>query len=627
MAQLKRARRAGLSISSLLAFLLVSGCGIDMNAPVFSQPGGQATQTPTRTATPDAALTPAGSGSILSTPTGTRVPTESVAASISTNTPSDPTRFSVSLKLDTLDTHPISPYIYGVADAGSGDSGVLGWLGTTLVRWGGNARSRFNWELNTSNGGVDNNYTNVSKGDAKPGSASLAFLQRNMGLGARSLLTIPTIGWVAKDSKSRSVNVPEHGGPPVSKGSDVAYTQASDGAWAAPYDPSENRALTSLPSFPSKGAPFVYPPDLTDGKVYQDEWVAYLRGQRKSGELPPIYAMDNEPDLWADNTHTDVHPVRMGYDDMLSNFLSYARAVKKADPEGLVAGPESWGFTGYYYSALDEGGDGFKTSADQVAHGNVPFTEWFLRSLRAKDKEAGSRSLDVLSLHYYSSTGVYQGDNKPATQDKRMQAPRALWDGLYVEPGWVSRTEWANLALLPRMNQLIAANYPGTKLGLTEWNFGGENDISGAIATADTLGILGREGAYLASYWGVPEKNSATGWAFRLFRNYDGKGSQFGSQSVKTDSSNTESFSAYSALNEDRTALTVMLINKSRTRRADVQMAIRGFVFEPEGMQYSLGAKDPNSISAAPLTLTGSTGPSVTLPPMSISLVVLNLQK
>src|SRR5207247_2297927 len=79
--------------------------------------------------------------------------------------------------------HSISPWIYGVADSTPGDEDLLRWLGVTLVRWGGNARSRHNWEINASNAGSDYEFRNVSQGDNKPGSASLMFMQRNERLG------------------------------------------------------------------------------------------------------------------------------------------------------------------------------------------------------------------------------------------------------------------------------------------------------------------------------------------------------------------------------------------------------------------------------------------------------------
>lgn len=613
-------------IALFAALTILAGCGVDMDAPVFSGPASQATQTPTRTATPNSEDTPTETTLIVpDLPTSTAVPSPSASASLpSTTTVVDPTRFSVDLSLSLTRTRAISPYIYGVADPGIGNEDTLHWLGATLARWGGNARSMHNWETNTSNVGSDGDFKNVSQGDNTAGSASLGFLQRNARLNAASILTIPMIGWVAKDSSSQSKDVPKHGGPPVSKGSDTAFTSFENDAWATPYDPAPNRSLVGVQSLPSKGAPFAYPPDLKDGKVYQDEWVAFLKEARTNTDAPTLYAMDNEPDLWADSTHVDVHPTRMGYDDMLSSFLTYARAVKKVDPNGLVAGPESWGVTGYLYSALDEGGDSFATAADRMAHGDVPFIEWFLRSVAAGDKEAGSRSLDVLSLHYYPSDGQYLGGNDPDMQDKRMQAPRALWDGLYTESGWVGRTEWGNLALIRRMQLLIDANYPGTKFCLTEWNFGGEDDISGAIATADTLGILGREGAYCAAYWGLPKEDTAAGWAFRLFHNYDGKGAAFGTKSVAVEG-DSPNFSSYASLDDSGSTLTMVLINKERSRSAQVSLDVSAFSTAPGITQYTYTAKDLRSGPQLASPEAPQQGKAVIdVAPMSISIVAFD---
>ena len=37
---------------------------------------------------------------------------------------------------------------------------------------------------------------------------------------------------------------------------------------------------------------------------------------------------------------------------------------------------------------------------------------------------------------------------------------------------------------------------------MTEYNFGAGTHISGGLAELDVLGALGREGVYLATYWG-----------------------------------------------------------------------------------------------------------------------------
>lgn len=600
------------ALLGLGAALTLGGCGVDLDAPI----GGEAAN-PTFTPIVRPTATPAPATATVANETPTPVPSDI----------EDPTRYSVQVEVDASERNPISPLIYGVADPTGGNDETHRWLGTTLARWGGNARTRHNWEINASNAGSDYEYANVPQGDDTPGSASVAFMERNSRLGMAGILTIPNIGWVAKDKSSRSQGVPAQGGPRVSEGSDAAYTQFRLEKWTAPYDPAANRAATSVQALPSKGAPFSYPPDLNDGKVYQDEWVAYLAGQRKADAQPPIYAMDNEPDLWADSTHVDVHPVRTGYADVLSTFQTYARAVKSADPEGLVAGPESWGVTGYLYSALDEGGDKFGATADRKANGNEPFLQWFVRSVARSDEESGNRTLDVLTVHYYPNQGEFTGGNEPQMQDKRMQAPRALWDGLYVEKSWVADTEWANLALLPRLRNMVGRFYPGTKFGLTEWNFGGEDDISGAIATADTLGILGREQAYVAAYWGLPKQGSPTGWAFRLYSNYDGKGSSFGSESVLLESESNNMFSGYGALAADGSRLNLVLINKDRARTADISVQLKEFTASESATRYVYSQADLTRLVETATQLADPANLKVELAPMSITLVALERKK
>ena len=63
---------------------------------------------------------------------------------------------------------------------------------------------------------------------------------------------------------------------------------------------------------------------------------------------------------------------------------------------------------------------------------------------------------------------------------------------------------------------------------MTEYNYGAGDHISGGLAQADALGVFGREGLYLANYWGDGPGNGNLPTyikaAFQLYRNYDGKG-------------------------------------------------------------------------------------------------------
>jgi hypothetical protein len=113
-----------------------------------------------------------------------------------------------------------------------------------------------------------------------------------------------------------------------------------------------------------------------------------------------------------------------------------------------------------------------------------------------------------------------------------------LWDATYTEVSWI--TKWSSygpIRFIPRIKDKITAHYPGTELAFTEWNYGGGTHISGAIASADVLGIFGQEGVGLACNWdlGVPEPFMRA--AFRAYRNFDGAGGQFGDTSIEATTS------------------------------------------------------------------------------------------
>ena len=517
--------------------------------------------------------------------------------------------------------HPISPFIYGMAFA---SDDYLSDLRLGVNRWGGNDKSRYNWVLgNAANSASDWEYRNRFASDsnipAGPSSAADKFVTANKTHGVATLLTVPTLGWVAKDmdNNSRSLNVPGSSGPGLS---------GADGAIAG-YDPTDNRNRTSVRSVARKNAPFSDTPTMAGGVVYQDEWVNHLKktfGDGANGGVQ-FFAMDNEPDLW-DTTHRDVHPARMGYDDVLRNFLDYATAVKAVDPMAQVTGPVSWGFTGYLYSSLDRGDDNFHTYADRIAHGDQPFLLWFLKGVHAHDAKTGKRSLDVLDVHYYpQADGVFSGNSGGGRTDKptralRLRATRSLWDPAYTDESWIGQP----VSLIPRLNAWIAQGYPGTKIGITEWAFGADNDINGGLAVADVLGIYGRENVYLANYWAFPTKASPSYFAFKLFRNADGRGNGFGDVSCRAVSSDLDRLSVYAATDSRTGELTLMLINKMPKATITAPLTLTGT--DPAGTvkMFRCSADNPKEIAVFP---PAPLGKALTLPPQSMTLVRVPLRQ
>ena len=132
----------------------------------------------------------------------------------------------------------ISPLIYGVAS--TYEPNKTPWpLGITLRRWGGNATSVFNWEVGAWNTGADWFFENHP---SEP--TWQQFLSEDQQHGVMSAITIPMIGWVAKDGTSFSFPVSVYGpqGKTDPSHPDVGDGTSPSGAKLTPTTPPSARA-------------------------------------------------------------------------------------------------------------------------------------------------------------------------------------------------------------------------------------------------------------------------------------------------------------------------------------------------------------------------------------------------
>ncbi|MFZ6028613.1 MAG: glycoside hydrolase family 44 protein, partial [Chloroflexota bacterium] len=431
----------------------------------------------------------------------------------------------------------ISPDIYGINFA---DEALAVDLRVPVSRWGGNATTRYNWQNNFTNTGADWYFENIHQGS----NSSDAFIQSNRRANTQSLLTVPLVGWVAKDSPTAH---PFNCGFKVSK-----YGAQQD---VDPYDPDcGNGKLTNGSNVTGND-----PADtsIAADPAFVSDWVSHMvttYGSAAQGGVR-FYNLDNEPMLW-NSTHRDIHPTKTSYDEIRDRTYAYAAAVKQADPSALTLGPATWGWCAYFHSQVD----GCGTGQDYATHGNTYFTEWYLSQMQAYEQQHGVRILDYLDLHIYPQVDGVFGNNlgDANVQAARLRSTRQLWDRTYVHEGWIARPVY----LIPRMKEWIDARYPGTKIAITEYNWGAFGYMNGALAEADLLGIFGREGVDLATLWGTPRFRDPIAYAFRMYRNYDGAGSSFGETSVQAASGNHEQVSVYAALRSSDGALMLMVVNK-----------------------------------------------------------------
>jgi mannan endo-1,4-beta-mannosidase len=460
---------------------------------------------------------------------------------------------NVAFEVDLLkDAHPISPWIYGTnTESLGGNEGV------TFMRSGGNRLTGYNWENNASNAGTDwyNNSDNLMGGGETPGKSMADFHESALKAGARSIITLPAAGYVAKD---KSGGVGENETAPSARWAKLVFR---------------------------KNAPFANPPDAADGAVYMDEFVDFMAkkfGNAASTDGVKFYDVDNEPGLWA-STHPRLHPAKTRCLELTARNADLSAAVKRVDPGAEIFGGVFYGYNDFASLQDAPDWDSIKTAAAKAGHPYGWYIDFFLEEMRKASEKDGRRLLDVLDIHWYSeAAGDHRVNDTAATtakdQKARMQAPRSLWDSSYVEDSWISKwqtpkqpvTDWGNptpgpVSLLPHLRASIAKYYPGTKVSVTEFNYGGNKHVSGGLATADFLGIMGREGIYASAYWELGDGAAYAGAAYRLFRNYDGAKSAFGSISARAEASDRENASLYASYDPGASELHLIALNKSQS--------------------------------------------------------------
>jgi hypothetical protein len=488
--------------------------------------------------------------------------------------------------------HAISPYVYGVNDGTKAAAAHA-----TVVRSGGNRLTAYNWENNASNAGSDYQYENddymcsnvkcVPTNDTA-GAYLKAVVDGAKAAGAAALITVPIVDYVSADKSP--------GGDVRSSGANYLSTR---------FD--KNNA--------AKGSAFAYPPDTSDGNVYEDEMVSWLLGAEPGVAIR--WQLDNEPDLWS-STHAEVHPAPVTYAELAQRNIAYATAIKKVDPTAHVIGPVNYGWAGYV---------NLQGATDSQADGD--FLTWWLDQMKAAEATAGKRVVDGLDLHWYpEATGggarIVDDGTSAAEVAAREQAPRSLWDSTYTETSWITQdSTHGPINLIPSVMARIAAHYPGTALSFTEWNYGGGTDISGGIATADVLGIFGVYGVDMAMMWPMNGDEAFAYAAFDAFRSYDGQGGAFGDTSVTATTTDVPDSSVYASLQSaDASKLVVVAINKATTPKVAGVVIDHATVYTKASVYTLTAAGGAKLVAGAGLTSTATNAFRYTMPAQSVSVIV-----
>ena len=445
----------------------------------------------------------------------------------------------------------ISPLILGVSSTLT--AAELTDAGLQLNSWGGNPATRYNYVIgNAWNNGADYEFRNTNFGDTGPSARN--YVVSNAEAGVVTRLAVPTLGWVARNDDQNTCSFPTGDGQCLGQ-QDVGNCREPE----AEADP-ETANTRSTPAGVA-------------------DWVGAMVAD---GLDIGFIAMDNEPELWGD-THFDVHPECPTYEEILDTYLAHASAVRAVAPDAQLTGPVMCCWYDYWRTAPgpDDG------SGQQ-------FLEWFLTRVREHDEGAGVRTIDVVDVHFYPQTGVFNEDVDPETNARRLRSTRSLWDPDYVDESWIND----RIAFIPRMKETIERSYPGLPLFISEWNFGADGDINGALAIAEVLGIYGREGVHAAAYWRNPEVGSPGWFAFKIHGNYDGAGARFGGRVLPAASPEPGRVSSYAALDETTGVLRVLLVNKDPENAITTRLDLTGFEPAADARRFTYGPGDLSGIVA-----------------------------
>jgi len=510
------------------------------------------------------------------------------------------------------DRRSVSPLIFGVNFA---SRATLSRMGYAANRWGGNSTTRYSWVNDTSNRASDWFFLNIPEDNENPGalpdgSSADVFVDDARAAGAEALLTVPMIGWTPKDRAKRwGYSVTKYGAQQQTECTATGGAswcepdagngrRASDGAWITGNDPADTSQAI--------------------GPTFATDWMQHLvaRAAAQGHSGVRFFALDNEPALWSE-THHDVFPTPLTYETYWARTQQYAAAIKQRDPSALVFGPADWGWCAYFFSPADNCNIG----ADRTAHGNLEFLDWYLKQAKAYYDGTGVRLVDYLDVHYYpQSSGVSLSDDESAaTQALRLRSLKSLYDPAYVDESWIGTTGYSGgiVRLIPRLRDWIATRFPGTRIAITEYSWGGDAGTSSTLAQAEALAIFAREGVDLATRWVVPADGSSVEDAFSLYLNYDGAGGRVQGQSVRASSSNVDQVGAY-AIASPSNVLYLLLFNKDTVART-VTASVGGGVNESFGL-YRFTASS-RLASAGGATPSGGVL-SLTLPARSATLAV-----
>jgi hypothetical protein len=535
---------------------------------------------------------------------------------------------SVTAKVDlAAPGKPVSPYVYGVSH---GDAEALHEMGVSIRRQGGNLSSVYDWRTGFTSAGADWFFENRKALETPHPQENwwVVMHRENKKYGMKSFMTMPS-EWVAKDDKSS--------GFPKS-----VYPDCEE---FAPDRPDACNGKLKEKDKEGKPVQLKCGKNPTQngknvGLEYNVELVKYCIkdagfGRADQGGID-IIALDNEPGLYPE-THRDMLCKGLTSDEYWARTKKYAELIHAADPSVKVAAPSMWGWTEYSYSTADleyrvEHGIGWNELdklPDYAKYG--PFARDFMRRCAEYKKKTGKNLIDIFSFHGYPNTPKLGWDNRaefakpsPELQELRVRDVRKFWDESYRDPDtWMGKESWSNgnVAYVPLMRRWMKEVGWDAPIAIGEYDYSGPEggeEISAAVAQAESFAAFARADVAYAMYWADPRKHGPVYFAFKMYRNPDGKRTAVGDRFIAGEVSDFDSVSVYAFKDTQKKVASFMIMNKRAKKGVKVALALGAPVPAQKAKRYEYSRANPKAIGELPPLDVAGQSINVSIAPMSI---------
>lgn len=506
-------------------------------------------------------------------------------------------------------SHPISPYIFGrnnnLSDNAASPLSAARWqffkdLGLNFFREnGGNNATKYNWKRKLSS--HPDWYNNVYAHDWDYAAKSL---QANLP-GAQGLWAFQLIGKAASNT-GHNFN-------------DWAYNQSK---WWSGVGQNLAGGGTPDPAGGSKalieGNPDLYLENWTADSTTAilDHWFG-PSGLGLDSTHIRYWSMDNEPEIW-NGTHDDVYPIQPDAETFMQKYFAVAKLARAKFPGIKLMGPvpaNEWQWYNYNGGKISYKGKSYV------------WLEYFIMRCAEEEQATGIRLLDVLDIHFYPEA--------TAASDL-VQLYRVFFDTTYVYPnangvknsgpgGWDNslNKEYIFKRCNDWLVKYMGPNH-GVTLSVSETGFTQVNPTVTAVTYGSILGEFARQGVEVFTPWSW---NTGMYEALHLFSRYHKPDYVDG---VSSDNLNV---SAYPTISAGKDSLVIFLVNRNLTESRQADLNLVDFpVKDGSYTVYTLSnlpssetfvSHTSNALVKSTLQVTGNK-PSLILPPLSITAIVLN---